>query len=38
MSIWDCLQAGRPRGQSSSPGMVKNFYFLILLRPALGST
>jgi hypothetical protein len=33
----DWLRAGRPRGRSSSPGMVKNFHFTSS-RPALGST
>jgi hypothetical protein len=31
-------QAGRPRGWSSSLGRVKNFYFSISFRPALGPT
>jgi hypothetical protein len=30
------LLAGRSRGQSSSPGMVKNFQFSISSRPTLG--
>jgi hypothetical protein len=32
------LRAGRPRGGSSSPGMVKNFLFSTPSRLALGST
>jgi hypothetical protein len=32
------LHARRPRGRSSSPGRVKNFYFSISSRPALEST
>jgi hypothetical protein len=32
------LRAGRPRGRSSSPGEVKNFFFCALCRPALGPT
>jgi hypothetical protein len=35
---WDCLQAGRLRCRSSSPGRVKNFLFFKSSRPALGST
>jgi hypothetical protein len=34
----DWLQAGRRRGRSSSPGMVKNFLFFTSNTPALGST
>jgi hypothetical protein len=34
----DRLRAWRPRGQSSSPGRVKNFHFSTSSRPALGST
>jgi hypothetical protein len=34
----DWLWAGRPRGQSSSPGRVKNFFFSMSSRPALEST
>jgi hypothetical protein len=34
----DWLRAGRPRGRSSSPGKVKNFFFSTLSEPALGST
>jgi hypothetical protein len=34
----DWLLARRPRGQSSSPSMVKNFLFSMSSRPALGST
>jgi hypothetical protein len=34
----DWLRAGGPRGQSSSPGRVKNFLFSTLSIPALGST
>jgi hypothetical protein len=34
----DWLRAGRPRGESSSPGRVKNFLFSTSSRPALGST
>jgi hypothetical protein len=32
------IRAGRPRGQSSSPGRVKNFLFSASSRPALGFT
>jgi hypothetical protein len=32
------LRAGRLRGWGSSPGRVKNYYFSISSRPALGST
>jgi hypothetical protein len=32
------LRAGRPRGQSSSPGRVKNFLFSAASRPALEPT
>jgi hypothetical protein len=32
------LRPARPRGQSSSPGRVKNFLFSTSSRPALGST
>jgi hypothetical protein len=32
------LQAGRPRGQSSSPSGGKNFYFSMSSRSALGPT
>jgi hypothetical protein len=32
------LQAGRPRGLSSSPGRVKNYLFSALSRPVLGPT
>jgi hypothetical protein len=32
------LQAGRPRGRSSSPSGGKNFHFSTSSRPALGST
>jgi hypothetical protein len=32
------LWAGWPRGQSSSPGRVKNFLYSTASRPALGST
>jgi hypothetical protein len=35
-SVW--LQAGRPKGRSSSPDSVKNFLFSTSSRPALGST
>jgi hypothetical protein len=35
-SVW--LQAGRPRGRSSSPGRVKNFLFSMSSTPSLGST
>jgi hypothetical protein len=34
----DWLQAGRPRGRTSGPGMVKNFHFSMSFRLALGST
>jgi hypothetical protein len=34
----DGLRAGRPRGRSSSPGMVENFLFSTASRPALGPT
>jgi hypothetical protein len=34
----DWLRAGRPRGQSSSPGRVKNFLFFTLSGLTLGST
>jgi hypothetical protein len=34
----DWLWAGRPRGQSSSPGSVKNISFSTSSRPALGPT
>jgi hypothetical protein len=34
----DWLQAGRPRGRSSSPGGGKNFHFSMLSTPALGPT
>jgi hypothetical protein len=34
----DCLQDGRSRGWSSSPGMVKNFLFSTSFTPALGLT
>jgi hypothetical protein len=34
----DWLQAGRPRGRSSSPRRVKNFHFSMSSKPALGST
>jgi hypothetical protein len=34
----DCLQAGRPRSRSSSPGRVKNFLSSKSSRPVLGST
>jgi hypothetical protein len=34
----DWLRAGRPRGQSSSPGRAKNFLFSKSSRPAPGST
>jgi hypothetical protein len=40
-SIWKYViaeTAGRPRGQSSSPGAVKNFRFSISSRPDLGPT
>jgi hypothetical protein len=39
MRSWygDWLRAGRQRGRSSSPGMVKKFLFTSS-RPALGST
>jgi hypothetical protein len=33
----DCLQAGRLRGRSSSPGGGKNFHFPMSARPSLGS-
>jgi hypothetical protein len=32
------LRAGRPKGQSSSPGRVNNFLFSTASRPALGHT
>jgi hypothetical protein len=32
------VRAGRPRGRSSSPGGVKNFYFSVSSRLALGFT
>jgi hypothetical protein len=34
----DWLQAGRWRGESSSPGSIKNFLFSMSSRPALGPT
>jgi hypothetical protein len=34
----DWLLAGQPRGQSSSPGRIKNFLFFTSSRPALGPT
>jgi hypothetical protein len=34
----DWLRAGRPRGRSSSPGRVNNFYFSMSSRLSLGST
>jgi hypothetical protein len=34
----DWLQAGRPRGRSSSPCRLKNFLFSTWSRPALGPT
>jgi hypothetical protein len=34
----DWLLAGRQRGQSSSPGGLKNFHFSVSSCPALGST
>jgi hypothetical protein len=34
----DWLRAGRPRGRSSSPSMVKNFLFSMSFRPDLGPT
>jgi hypothetical protein len=34
----DWLRAGRPMGRSSSPGTVKNFFFSMSSRPALGPT
>jgi hypothetical protein len=34
----DCLRTVRPRGRSSSPGRVKNLFFSISYRPALGPT
>jgi hypothetical protein len=34
----DLLRAERPRGRSSSPGMVKNFHFSMSSRPVLGTT
>jgi hypothetical protein len=34
----DWLWAGRLRGWGSSPGRVKNYYFSMSSRPALGST
>jgi hypothetical protein len=34
----DWIRAGRPRGQSSSPGRGKNFLFSTSFRPVLGPT
>jgi hypothetical protein len=34
----DWLRAGRPRGRRSNPGRVKNFYFSMSSKPAVGST
>jgi hypothetical protein len=34
-SVSDWLSARRPKGQSSSPGRVKNFHFAMSSRPAL---
>jgi hypothetical protein len=34
----DWLRAGRPRGQSSSPGREKNFLFSVSSRLVLGPT
>jgi hypothetical protein len=32
------LRAGQPRSRDSSLGRVKNYYFFMFSRPALGST
>jgi hypothetical protein len=36
--ICDWVRAGRPRGQSSSPGRVKDIFYSTETRPALGTT
>jgi hypothetical protein len=37
-AVSDWLLAGRPRGRSSSPCVVKNFHVSLSSRPTLGST